>query len=58
MQKSRPLEIFYFMEGGHNRPTVKVGKYICLDAVGRTLLAWSGMAIIYAEWNPAKYPIT
>nr|DAO47296.1 MAG TPA: hypothetical protein [Caudoviricetes sp.]DAU94566.1 MAG TPA: hypothetical protein [Caudoviricetes sp.] len=28
MQKSRPLEIFYFMEGGHNRPTVKVGKYM------------------------------
>lgn len=29
-----------------------------LDAVGRTLLAWPGMAMIYAAWNPAKYPVT
>ncbi|MGN1375750.1 MAG: hypothetical protein ACI4V5_04260 [Prevotella sp.] len=45
------------MEGGHNRPTA-MWVNIYLDAVSRTLLAWSGMAIIYAEWNPAKYQIT
>nr|DAT94174.1 MAG TPA: hypothetical protein [Caudoviricetes sp.] len=33
------------MEGEYNRPAVKRVN-ICLDAVGRTLLAWSGMAII------------
>lgn len=45
------------MEGEDNPPAAKRVN-ICLDAAGRTLLAWSGMAIIYAVWNPAKYQIS